>query len=321
MTNTIIQSLGYVGFPSASLPDWESYGTSYLGLQLAERRPHELVFRMDERRARIVVRDDGEHELLFGWDVRDRDALDALATRLEHDGTAVAWGSPSLAEQRCVDALITFSDRAGNRLEAFSGPATASAPFQPGRATAGFKTGDLGLGHVVLLTPRMDDDLAFYTGVLGFRSSDYVERPFRAHFLHVNARHHSLALIESDRRGIHHLMVENVSLDDVGRAYDLALRAEGRIATTLGRHTNDHVVSFYSRSPSDLMIETGWGGLTIDPQTWSPYELAYGPSLWGHQRDWLGPEAQAVAQRLLNEAAAAGIREPVHVTAGNYDVA
>ena len=50
--------------------------------------------------------------------------------------------------------------------------------------------------------------------------SDYIEKPFRAYFFHVNARHHSLALIETGRNGMHHLMVELFSLDDVGQSYE-----------------------------------------------------------------------------------------------------
>ena len=39
--------------------------------------------------------------------------------------------------------------------------------------------------------------MAFYVDVLGFGLSDYITKPFRAYFFHVNARHHSLALIET----------------------------------------------------------------------------------------------------------------------------
>ena len=65
--------------------------------------------------------------------------------------------------------------------------------------------------------------MAFYVDVLGFGLSDYIEKPFRAYFFHINARHHSLALIETGKNGMHHLMVELFSLDDVGQAYDIAL--------------------------------------------------------------------------------------------------
>ena len=40
----------------------------------------------------------------------------------------------------------------------------------------------------------LDAALAFCCDLLGFRVSDYGREPVRAYFLHVNARHHSLAL-------------------------------------------------------------------------------------------------------------------------------
>jgi hypothetical protein len=67
-------------------------------------------------------------------------------------------------------------------------------------------------------------------------------------------------------------MVEVGSLDDVGQGYDLAQQDEGRVAVMLGRHTNDHVTSFYANTPSGFFVEYGWGGRVIDPGTWQPHE-------------------------------------------------
>ena len=46
--------------------------------------------------------------------------------------------------------LIVFADPLGNRLEIFHGAETTAEPFRPGRSISGFRTGPLGLGHVVL---------------------------------------------------------------------------------------------------------------------------------------------------------------------------
>ena len=70
---------------------------------------------------------------------------------------------------------------------------------------------------------------------------------------------------------MHHFMVELGSLDDVGQGYDLAQIENERIAYTLGRHTNDHMTSFYMRTPSGFFIEYGWGGRVIEPQGWQPW--------------------------------------------------
>jgi 2,3-dihydroxybiphenyl 1,2-dioxygenase len=316
-----IQALGYVGIEATAPEDWAGYGTQLLGLQLAERSAAQLVFRMDDRRQRIVVTPgarDGAR--FFGWEVADAAALVALAARLEAAGVPVARGDLALAGQRRVAGLIVTQDPIGNRVEIVHGAEHTAEPFRPGRTISGFRTGALGLGHAVLTVPRMADVLPFYRDLLGFRVSDYVTNPFHAYFLHVNPRHHSLALIETGQAGLHHLMMELFDLDDVGQGYDLAMLEEGRIATSLGRHTNDFMTSFYARTPGGFMIEYGWGGRQVDPATWQPVEMTSGPSLWGHERDWGSPEMRAEARRLKLQAAAAGERAPVQVLPGNHQL-
>jgi 2,3-dihydroxybiphenyl 1,2-dioxygenase len=273
---------------------------------------------MDDRKQRIVIdRALGDGARFFGWEVADAAQLDALAARLERAGVAVTAEPSSLADARRVRGLISFHDPAGNRLEAFHGAEIDDTPFKPGRSISGFRTGPQGLGHAVLTVERIEPVMAFYTDVLGFGLSDYIEKPFRAYFFHVNARHHSLALIETGRNGMHHLMVELYSLDDVGQSYDVAMK-EDRVNVTLGRHTNDLMTSFYAKSPSSFMVECGWGGLEIDPQNWTPVEMHDGPSLWGHERVWLSAEDREVAREMRMRAAAEGRRAPVQVMEGNF---
>jgi hypothetical protein len=51
------------------------------------------------------------------------------------------------------------------------------------------------MGHVLLMVPHIDTALAFYRDLLGFRISDFIRTPITAYFLHVNPRHHSLAVV------------------------------------------------------------------------------------------------------------------------------
>jgi 2,3-dihydroxybiphenyl 1,2-dioxygenase len=315
----MLQALGYVGFGSDDLDDWRQFGTGLVGLQAVERSPSLLAFRMDDRKQRIVIdRAMPDGARFFGWEVADAAALDALAARLEAAGVAVIAEPRTLADTRRVRGLISFQDPAGNRLEAFYGAEIDDTPFSPGRSISGFRTGPLGVGHAVLTVENIDAVMPFYVDLLGFGLSDYIEAPFRAYFFHINARHHSLALIETGKNGMHHLMVELFSLDDVGQAYDVALGQPERVSVTLGRHTNDLMTSFYAKTPSSFMIECGWGGRDIDPPSWKPFEVKAGPSLWGHERVWLPPVDREVARDMRMRAAAAGLRAPVQVMEGNY---
>jgi 2,3-dihydroxybiphenyl 1,2-dioxygenase len=313
-----ITALGYAGFGSAALEDWRQFGTGLVGLQAVERGNSLLAFRMDDRKQRIVIdRAIADGARFFGWEVTDAAALDQLAARLEKAGVDVTAEPQTLADGRRVRGLISFQDPAGNRLEAFYGAEIDDAPFRAGRSISGFRTGPLGLGHAVLTVENIDTMMPFYVDLLGFGLSDYMQKPFRAYFFHINARHHSLALIETGKNGMHHLMVELFSLDDVGQSYDVAL-AQERVNVTLGRHTNDLMTSFYARTPSSFMVECGWGGREIEPKTWQPIEMTDGPSLWGHDRVWLPPEDRELAREMRMRAAASGLRAPVQVMEGNF---
>jgi 2,3-dihydroxybiphenyl 1,2-dioxygenase len=314
-----LQALGYVGFGSADLDGWRQFGTGLVGLQAVERSSSLLAFRMDDRKQRIVIdRAMPEGTRFFGWEVADAAALDQLGARLEAARIDVTAEPQTLADNRRVRSLISFRDPAGNRLEAFYGAEIADTPFSPGRSMSGFRTGPLGVGHAVLTVENIDAMMPFYVNVLGFGLSDYIEKPFRAYFFHINSRHHSLALIESGKNGMHHLMVEMFSLDDVGQCYDIALSEPERVNVTLGRHTNDFMTSFYARTPSSFMVECGWGGRDIEPRTWQPFEMKAGPSLWGHERVWLPAADREVAREMRMHAAASGLRAPVQVMDGNY---
>jgi len=315
-----IQALGYVGIRTDKLDDWAQYGSRFLGMQLVDESRGSLAFRMDDRKQRVVVETGGEGPSFYGWEVADAAALDVLAATLERAGVATARASRALADERRVKDLIVFADPAGNRVEAFHGPETTSEPFRPGRSISGFRTGPLGMGHAVLTAERADQVIPFYTELLGFRASDYILKPFKAYFFHVNPRHHSLAFIETGKNGIHHLMVELYFLDDVGQAYDLALGKPEMIGTTFGRHVNDYMTSFYSWSPSNFLVEYGWGGRTIDPASWTPHERTEGPSLWGHDRSWLSDDGRAEARALRIKAAEEGVRIPVQVIEGNHEL-
>src|ERR1035437_9328850 len=276
-----VQALGYIGIGGWNLDDGSAFAAGQLGMQQVDRAASCRAFRMDDRRQRLIVdRELAEGERYFGWEVADAGALDALAARLEAAGVAVRRENAALAAERFVRGLISFRDPAGNRLEAFHGPQVADEPFKPGRDILGFRTGVLGMGHAVLMVADFEAALAIYQGLLGFRIRGYIRAPVTACFLHVNPRHHSLALFQHTRLGLHHVMMELYSLDDVGQGYDLA-QADDRVAVTLGRHPNDLMTSFYMRTPSNFLVEYGWGARDVDDATGAPSDMTTVASFWG----------------------------------------
>ena len=141
----------------------------------------------------------------------------------------------------------------------------------------------------MLAVDDAERSLQFYRDVLGLRESDFISFSrgnfeMNMTFMHCNPRHHSLAFMQARMpRRLHHIMLQVDALDDVGSTYSLCAAQGVPLASTLGRHTNDHMVSFYMVSPSGFEIEYGWGARTIDDTTWK-VQTHRAPSIWGHER-------------------------------------
>lgn len=277
-----VVGLGRVGLRVRDPEDWRRTLVDLVGFAASEPGDGQERFRLDEAAFRIGVEAGERDELAcVAWEVAGDEELDGLAESLASAGVAVERGSDAEASERGVRRLVRFHDPSGYPLECYHTPLVATSAFVS-PVGASFVTGGLGLGHVVLGVSDRARSLAFYCDLLGFRLSDEVTMgTTELSFLHCNPRHHSLALAEvGDEAGLLHFMVEMASLDDVGRAYERA-RSASRVAATLGRHSNDHVVSFYLQTPSPWSIEVGWGGRLVEEESWRPVHHT-GTSLWGH---------------------------------------
>ena len=113
-----IEALGYLGIGSPKLDDWSDFAGNLLGMQAVDRGAGLRAFRMDDRKQRLIIDSTlPNREQIFGWEVRDAAALDALGAKLEANGVKVTHETGARADQRCVTGLISFCDPAGNRLE------------------------------------------------------------------------------------------------------------------------------------------------------------------------------------------------------------
>lgn len=288
-----VTQLGYLGLSVSDVNVWERFATQTLGLQVAEQEPDgTLLLRLDDYHHRFLVHPTGHDDVAYiGWEVTDEHALRAMAEQLTAAGIEVRRGTPAEAQARRVVDLITFQDPNGIPSEIFYGPLMAfNKPFQSPRPISGFVAGLQGLGHMVLTIDDFDRSVHFYRDVLGMRISDFVhvERPpgnkFRLAFFHCNPRHHTLAFyaMPNPPKRLNHFMLQTQSLDDVGATFYLCHDQSIPISRGLGRHTNDHMVSFYLRSPSGFEVEYGWGARVVDDSTWQVQFHTSG-SIWGHR--------------------------------------
>ena len=279
-----IRALGYIGITVADLGAWRSYAELLGTMVLPSDSDDEFRIKIDDRAYRVLVQrsDVGEGLAFAGWELPDAAALEQAVIELKAAGHTVQPSTPGERAARRVRGLVRTTDPGGFRAELFWGPIHDHQLFVSPAGVSGFVTGDMGLGHIVLGTPRVREAVAFYTTVMGFRVSD-IWKPGSDDivFTHCNARHHSLALAGTPESTLYHFMLEARTLDDVGYTLDRHATSGIPVSLGLGKHTNDHMVSFYSRSPSGFDVEFGCGGLRIDDATWTVSEITK-PSFWGH---------------------------------------
>ena len=197
---------------------------------------HVLSLHPSERR--------GLHHLAFSVD--GREAVDAAATELERRGiTLVArprdldepgggYGLRFLdPENRCIELA------AGAAEHPKGGPARKAAPRC--------------LCHVGLNTQRFEQIVEFYTDMLGFRVSDWIEDQLV--FLRCGRRHHVIAFSRADYPSVNHVAYVMTDVDDVmKRVADL--RARGREPDWgPGRHGPGNNIFCYYRDPAGYVNE------------------------------------------------------------------
>ena len=291
----MITQLGYMGLAVSDLLSWERYATRVLGMGVRQIGGGISYLTMDDHHHRIVLHGGSPDDLAYlGWQVDTPAALATVSEKLRSVGVSVYHADAVELAVRKVSDLVWFEDLNGVRHEIYVGPLKVSnEPFKPGRPISRFVTGDLGLGHaVVWAVTDLEESTRFYVDVLGLRVSDYIDLSIdlpglgNAVFFHCNARHHSFAVLESPGRRraktLDHFMVEVNSIDDVGSCFDILDEEGVALATTLGRHTNDEMLSFYMITPSGFRVEYGWGGRLIDDETWVVTQHRH-KAIWGHK--------------------------------------
>lgn len=282
--------LGYLVFNVRRPDRWTDFCRSMLGLpEPAVNRDGSLGYQIDDTMQRLVVETGQADDLAaIGLECTD-EALDDLVARLQTAGAEVDTGPRDLRERRRVTRLHRVADPAGNWIELHTEPETAAQRFTSGLMPGGFRTGDLGLGHAVLVSRNFEAMERFYVDLLGFGVSERLAAkvgPIRVRgtFLHCNRRHHSLALFDLPlRKRLHHFMLQANDLADVGVAFERAGRGKVPLSLGLGQHPDpDGTFSFYGQTPSGFDFEIGAGGKEIEPAGWREMETGI-TSVWGHK--------------------------------------
>jgi len=289
-----VKSLAYVGIQTKKLEAWDNFATDVLGLMRSDSSEKFLKFKVDERSFRIAIHTGKEEKLNYvGFELKNKSEFEEAKKELKELKINFKVANTEDCVFKDVKEMIQFSDPIGTQIDLFYGRTLDYQKFISPVGVSGFVIGEMGLGHVVLPTLNLKENFEFYTEILGFSQTDFMsftmgegDQAFQAslHFLHCdNPRHHTVGLFEApDPTGLIHLMLEVETLDDVGYALDRAKAADVPLQSSLGRHSNDKMVSFYMVSPSGFAIEYGYDGWQVDWDDFTP-TISHAPDLWGHE--------------------------------------
>lgn len=288
-----IRNCGYVLVEATDLAAWRSFGVDVVGAMEVPAPENAVALKIDDHPFRVFAEQaDTDRLAAIGLEMTDSAAYAAMGKRLAAQGLDVRQGDAAGAAQRCVTEFFSVPDPMGNRVEFYHARTGCGTAFSSPAGVSGFVTGDMGLGHIVLAAPgRQEAAYRFYTDILGLAESDDLTiapmsdamPEIRVNFLHAdNPRHHVVALANlPSPTGVVHLMLEMANVDDVGACLDRVLGKGWSLMATLGRHCNDHMLSFYANGPGGIPLEIGCEGLQIDWSGFAPTTSTV-PDFWGH---------------------------------------
>jgi 2,3-dihydroxyethylbenzene 1,2-dioxygenase len=282
-----VTELGYMGIGVKKLDEWKHFAANIVGMEVTnDGEPDRCYLRMDYWHHRLVLHANDSDDLEYlGFRVAGAEEFRAMQNQLSEAGIKFRVGSQDEATERHVLEVMKLQDPDGTPVEIFHGPEIQfGKPLHPGRGMHGrFKTGAGGLGHCIVREKDVAAAHRFYTQ-LGMRGGVEYRIRFGKQivelvFMHCNERDHTVAFgLAGPERRINHLMIEVDNLDDVGLTYDLVRKNEIPVTIVPGKHSNDHMYSFYFKNPSGWMWEYGWGARTATYQ--SEY---YTEDVYGHQ--------------------------------------
>ena len=263
---TTIHDIMQVGVGMPDRERFENFARDMLGFPASRSSDGKVTYvRPDRYQHRIAAWTAPEPVLRYiGFDVGGRQQLAEWEIKLTAQGIHWRRSSPEECVERHVGDFIEFKDPDGHPLALSYG---FEVDKEPVRYTRDLSV--LRLGHVLLTVEDTQRTHAFYTGVLGFRLSDWVctDDNIRLCFLRCNERHHSMAFapcMPGKSPRLQHVMLEVESLDDVMRSYHFLRIHKAPIGMGPGRHINCQTVHVYVQTPGGFAVELGWGHRRLD---------------------------------------------------------
>jgi catechol 2,3-dioxygenase-like lactoylglutathione lyase family enzyme len=197
-----------------------------------------------------------------------------------------------------IGKMLSFEDPKGTLIEVFA----EQTPIGKNQPVAGI--GPLKLGHLAFCVDDPKKYVDYYSRVLGFRMSDWIQDWFA--FMRCGPDHHTVNFVRGKRTQMHHIAFELKDWSQIQNACDFLGGKNINIIWGPGRHGPGHNIYTYHRNPDDQIIELfteldkmldedlGY----FDPRPWHR-DRPQKPKVWEMTRDIWGtpPTPDYIRQR------------------------
>jgi catechol-2,3-dioxygenase len=265
-----VKHISHIALKAQDVERQAVFYTQMVGLGETERDSAGRVYlRCNANHHSVVLVPSTEPELdHFALDVGSPAALELAASALAREGIAYETeGAGELGQGAC----LRLRDPDGFVLELLGEMGQVAPGYGP-RAVQPRK-----LGHITLLVEDCKRSAEFYSEILGFRVSDWMEDLFL--WMRCNPDHHGLAFAKADRSALHHFAFEVLDFSYLARQADHLMNNGYTLLYGPGRHGPGNNQFEYFRDPESNLIEFTcdvqqiWDDATYEPGTWSSQGL------------------------------------------------
>ena len=271
-----VEEVSHVALKTRNVEHQATFYTNIVGLGETERDATGRVYlRCNANHHAVVLVPSSESGIdHFALNVGDPKTLNAAATALTRAGISYETETPGELGQ---GPSLRLRDPDGYSVELIGGMAQVSPNYGP-RAVQPRK-----LSHVTLLVDDCKRSGEFYSEVLGFRPSDWVDDIFL--WMRCNPDHHGLAFAKTGSIRMHHFALEVIDFSYLVRQAEHLMQNGYTLLYGPGRHGPGQNQFEYFRDPEQNLIEFMcdmqqiWDDASYEPRVWNSKEIWV--NLWG----------------------------------------
>src|SRR5439155_17780314 len=219
--------ISHIALKTRNVEQQTNFYTHIVGLGETERDSAGRVYlRCNANHHAVVLNPSSEMGIdHYALDVGGPAELEAAAAALSRAGISYETEKPGELGQ---ELSLRLRDPDGFVVELIGGMAQVAPTYGP-RAVQPRK-----LGHVTLLVDSCKRSAEFYSEVLGFRISDWLDDAFL--WMRCNPDHHGIAFANADRKVLHHFAFEVLDFSYLARQADHLMRNGHKLLYGPGRH-------------------------------------------------------------------------------------